>query len=185
MLSRMTELPPQQPPQQPAFARYGAGVPTPVPPPKSKTKPWVWVLLGVLGVCCVIPAIVGVVKAVIDPDSPTTATAQQPDRPAAAVVESQAAPVVTTEAALPPPPAPAGPATSFGTGTYEVGVDIKAGTYTCTAGSRSGYWERNKNASGEFEAIIANDNIAAGAKGIVTVKAKEFFKVDRLECVIR
>lgn len=153
-----------------------------MPPPKKKTSPWVWVLVGVVAACCVIPAIVGAVKTITDP--PAAVSNQQTEQPAA-VVQTATAPAPAVTSAAPPPP-PAGPATSFSTGTYEVGVDVKAGTYTCTAtGGLPGYWERAKNASGEFDAIIANDNIDSGAKGIVTVKAKEFFKVNRLECVIR
>jgi hypothetical protein len=46
-------------------------------------------------------------------------------------------------------------------GTYLVGSDIRPGTYKGQAGtdfSESCYWERLRSVSGEFDAIIANDN---------------------------
>lgn len=70
--------------------------------------------------------------------------------------------------------------TSFGDGTYQVGKDIKAGTYK-TKGPRSSdvldscYWARNKDASGDPGAIIANNNITG--PGVVTVNAGEVFDV--------
>lgn len=84
-----------------------------------------------------------------------------------------------------PPSKPAGPKTVFDTGTYEVGVEVKAGTYTCKAGASDGYWERAKDASGTIDAIIANGIVSAGSQTIVTVKAKEFFKAQQLSCTIR
>ncbi len=186
--------PPQDPHQlPPGIARYGPGVPVaPQPPAKKKTSPWLWVGLAVFGVFCVIPMIVGMVQAIVNPDSKSSSSDRPADKPAAA---AETTPVVTTAASPtptlspdppPPPPAPAGPKTSFEAGMYEVGVDIKAGTYTCKpdAGS-SMYWERAKDATGEFGSIIANDNVRSGAQAIVTVKAKEFFTVNRGSCVIR
>lgn len=174
-------------PQQPqSVARYGPGVPT--PPPKAKTPTWVIVGITVLAVCCIIPTIIGAISLLFDDGKTTSANGQGTNTtppPPAAVVTTDTPPPPATSAPPPPPPAPAGPATSFGPGMYEVGVDIKAGTYTCTATGFGGYWERNKNASGEFNAIIANEAFDAGAKSIVTVKAKEFFKVTSAECVIR
>lgn len=178
----MTQLP--QPPTPPSVARYGTGVPK--PPPKAKTPTWVIVGVTVLAVCCVIPMILGTVQ-VLFGDKTTSVGDQSTNAappPPAAVVTTDTPPPATS---APPqqPPAPAGPATSFGPGMYEVGVDIKAGTYTCTATGFGGYWERAKNASGEFDSIITNELVEAGAKSIVTVKVKEFFKVTSMDCVIR
>jgi hypothetical protein len=54
-----------------------------------------------------------------------------------------------------------GPVTSFSDGTYLVGTDIVAGTYHTTGpasyGSGLCYWEREKDTSGNFDSIIAND----------------------------
>jgi hypothetical protein len=75
-----------------------------------------------------------------------------------------------------------GPATSFsGEGEYVVGEDIKAGTYK-TAGPDGGfgcYWERAKNASGEFASIIANNNL--NGPGRVTLNSGEYFKTNRCQ----
>ncbi|MFF1448775.1 hypothetical protein ACFVYF_11570 [Streptomyces sp. NPDC058274] len=57
-----------------------------------------------------------------------------------------------------------------GDGSFEVGTDIKPGTYR-TTGNTDGmcYWERAKNASGEVASLIANDNVSGTS--YVTVKA--------------
>ncbi|KUO06167.1 hypothetical protein AQJ67_03185 [Streptomyces caeruleatus] len=73
-----------------------------------------------------------------------------------------------------------GPATSFsGEGEYLVGEDIKAGTYkTVGPDSEFGcYWERAKDASGEFGSIIANNNL--NGPGRVTLNNGEYFKTNR------
>jgi hypothetical protein len=73
------------------------------------------------------------------------------------------------------PAAPAGPATSFGDGTYEVGKDIVAGTYAATVppDSFGCYWEREKALDGSFDAIIANGNGNKGAHMKVTIAATD------------
>lgn len=46
---------------------------------------------------------------------------------------------------------------TIGSGMYSVGKDISAGTYKLTAtGQYGGYWERTRNATGEFDDIISN-----------------------------
>lgn len=73
----------------------------------------------------------------------------------------------------------AGPATSFSDGTYQVGVDIAPGRYKTSGAPASGlgicYWERDRNDSGEFSAIISNDVFKG--PGSVTVKNGEFAKL--------
>lgn len=75
-----------------------------------------------------------------------------------------------------------GPPTSFdGDGEYLVGEDIAAGTYK-TAGPADDfgcYWERDKDSSGEFSSIIANDNL--NGSGRVTVRKGEIFKTERCQ----
>ncbi|GAA2423325.1 hypothetical protein [Streptomyces glaucus] len=75
-----------------------------------------------------------------------------------------------------------GPATSFsGEGEYLVGEDIEAGTYK-TAGPEDEwgcYWERAKDASGEFGSIIANNNL--DGPGRVTLNSGEYFKTNRCQ----
>lgn len=74
-----------------------------------------------------------------------------------------------------PPAKPAGPATSFGDGTYEVGKDILPGTYAATVPTDSFgcYWEREKDLTGSFESIISNGNGTSGAHMKVTIAATD------------
>jgi len=76
------------------------------------------------------------------------------------------------------PAKPAGPATSFGDGTYEVGVDVVAGRYKTQGPTddlfKNCYWQRTKDDSGQFRSIIANGNTQG--PGSVTIKAGEFFQ---------
>ncbi|MEU0410229.1 hypothetical protein ABZ307_20745 [Streptomyces griseorubiginosus] len=57
-----------------------------------------------------------------------------------------------------------------GDGDFQVGSDIKPGTYR-TVGNSDGmcYWERAKDASGEVDSLLANDNVTGTS--YVTVKA--------------
>jgi hypothetical protein len=72
-----------------------------------------------------------------------------------------------------------GPATSFTDGTFLVGSDIEAGTYKTSGPADDAwvdgcYWERNKDDSGDFESIIANEY--QEGPGRVTVGSGEIFK---------
>ena len=64
-----------------------------------------------------------------------------------------------------PEPEPAG----FGSGVWEVGTEIPSGTYVTVVPEGgvfdSCYWARLSGFSGDFEEIIANDNLNAGARG--------------------
>jgi hypothetical protein len=59
-----------------------------------------------------------------------------------------------------------------GDGDFQVGSDIKPGTYR-TTGNSDGmcYWERAKDASGETDSVLANDNVTGTS--YVTVKATD------------
>jgi hypothetical protein len=59
-----------------------------------------------------------------------------------------------------------------GSGDFEVGTDVKPGTYR-TTGNSDGlcYWERAKDASGEMDSLLANDNVMGAS--YVTVKATD------------
>lgn len=67
--------------------------------------------------------------------------------------------------------------TAFGgDGEYQVGTDVKPGTYR-TTGNDDGmcYWERAKDASGELDSLLANDNVSGTS--YVTIKpADKLFK---------
>jgi len=59
-----------------------------------------------------------------------------------------------------------------GDGDFQVGKDVKPGTYR-TTGNTDGmcYWERAKDSSGESDSLLANDNV--NGTGYVTVKATD------------
>jgi hypothetical protein len=56
-----------------------------------------------------------------------------------------------------------------GDGTFEVGKDVQPGTYR-TVGNDDGmcYWERDKDAKGDTDSILANDTVAGSS--YVTIK---------------
>ena len=59
-----------------------------------------------------------------------------------------------------------------GDGDFQVGSDIKPGTYRTTGNTDDMcYWERAKDASGEMDSLLANDNVSG--TGYVTVKATD------------
>lgn len=103
-----------------------------------------------------------------------TAEAEAPE-PAPTVTEM----VTETVTAKPKKTKQPGPAAGFsGDGEYLVGEDVKAGTYK-TAGPADEwgcYWERAKDASGEFDSIITNNNL--GGQGRVTLNSGEHFKTN-------
>ncbi|MEV0176515.1 hypothetical protein AB0I00_36080 [Streptomyces sp. NPDC050803] len=59
-----------------------------------------------------------------------------------------------------------------GDGDFQVGSDVKPGTYRST-GNTDGlcYWERAKDSSGEMDSLLANDNVVGTS--YVTVKATD------------
>jgi len=59
-----------------------------------------------------------------------------------------------------------------GDGDFQVGTDIKPGTYR-TSGNTDGmcYWERAKDASGDTDSLLANDNVSGAS--YVTVEATD------------
>ncbi|MEU9334959.1 hypothetical protein AB0D49_17590 [Streptomyces sp. NPDC048290] len=63
-----------------------------------------------------------------------------------------------------------------GDGDYQVGSDIKPGTYR-TSGNADGmcYWERAKDAKGEVESILANDNVT-GTSYVTVAASDKLFK---------
>jgi hypothetical protein len=67
-----------------------------------------------------------------------------------------------------PSPTPAGPATTFGDGTYVVGTDIAPGTYRNSSSFGGCYWERLSGFGGSFDEIIANG--LATYRQVVTIK---------------
>lgn len=74
---------------------------------------------------------------------------------------------------------------TIGEGMYLVGKDIPAGTYLLTAvqEGRSAYYARLSNASGELDAIIANDNFDTTA--YITVNDGEYLELTRCTGVLQ
>ncbi|WP_330305099.1 MULTISPECIES: hypothetical protein [unclassified Streptomyces] len=59
-----------------------------------------------------------------------------------------------------------------GDGDFQVGTDIKPGTYRTTGNTDDMcYWERAKDASGEVDSLLANDNVSGTS--YVTIKASD------------
>ncbi|MCX5377953.1 hypothetical protein [Streptomyces sp. NBC_00091] len=63
-----------------------------------------------------------------------------------------------------------------GSGTFQVGSDVQPGTYRTTGNKGLGcYWERAKDASGEVDSILANDNVV-GASYVTIGAGDKLFK---------
>jgi hypothetical protein len=105
------------------------------PPPTASKRPrrWPWVLLGMPVGAIVMLVVVGIAGGSNRPTAPSTT----PAAPATADALGGAAAVHAPRATLQPtpaPPAPSGPLTTFGDGTWEVGVDIQTDGYFETQG---------------------------------------------------
>lgn len=159
---------PQQPHQHQAYP------PRPAPPTPPTRPKWFRTTLLIIGF--VAAFVVGVAAGAGTDSGSTSARETVTVRVPAPDGEAPA----ETAAAEKPPAKPAGPATTMSSGMYEVGVDVQPGQYK-TAGPESDqygigcYWARHKNDSGEFDALIANDNL--DGPGSVTVKAGEFVEL--------
>jgi hypothetical protein len=161
----------QQPP-------YGP-VPVQQPPKKAKRFGWPTVLLVAFG-----SWLIGFVMALLGGTDTAPTTAE----PIAPVTVTETETVTETAEAKPAPTASKAPTTKNTTepksestmeeGSYEIGVDAKPGRYKTRVPEDSFgcYWERTKDDSGDFDSIIANDNVNPGARASVTVKRGEFFK---------
>ncbi|GHA94925.1 hypothetical protein ACIQRS_18840 [Streptomyces termitum] len=67
-------------------------------------------------------------------------------------------------------------ATIDGDGDFEVGADVKPGLYRSTGNEDAGcYWERSKDAKGELDSILANDNVT-GTSYVEVLKTDKLFK---------
>lgn len=63
----------------------------------------------------------------------------------------------------------------LGDGSFQVGSDIKPGTYVSSGNKDGCYWERAKDASGSTDAILANDNVT-GASYVTVLASDKIFK---------
>ncbi|GAA3550368.1 hypothetical protein GCM10022419_033250 [Nonomuraea rosea] len=158
-------------PQQPGWPPAAPYVPH---QPVRRRKPWLSYTLTIL-----VSLIVGVGLG-SSGEADTTAASS---RPTVTVTETERAePVTVTETVTAKPEQAAvedsGPLTTIpGDGQYLVGEDAKAGTYkTAGADGYNCYWASLKDASGEFGAIIANDNVKG--QTWMTHKKGEYFKTN-------
>lgn len=154
-------------PVPPTAGHWPTRTERPSPPPRKRRR-WPFVVAGVLALF----VIVGIVAAVTGSNGTAAPTVTVPTP-----VAPTAAPAPVAAAPVPSAPVPAaGPSTTVGDGTYEVGVDMAAGKYKTTgpgADSITGmcYQQRAKDSSGEFGSIISNDLVQG--PGVVTVKDGE------------
>lgn len=140
----------------------------------KKTRKWPWVAAGAVALLVIIVVASNSQTSTSQAASASPTTSYQYTGPLVS-------PTYTAAPVAPPAPVaapePAGPATTVSDGTYEVGPDMVAGRYKTPGPDGSSaldmcYWSRNKNDSGEFGSIIANDIVKG--PGSVTVKNGEF-----------
>ncbi|MER5184123.1 hypothetical protein ABT009_38315 [Streptomyces sp. NPDC002896] len=159
--------------------------PVPPQPVKKPSRRKTWLTHGAVGL---VALVVGTGIGSSGEGANAAASDTAAPKPAVTVTatknaEAAPAPTVTEKVtAKPKKTKEAGQASSFaGEGEYLVGEDIKAGTYK-TAGPEGEfgcYWERAKDASGEFGSIIANNNLEG--PGRVTLNNGEYFKTNRCQ----
>jgi len=171
----------------------GGWGPTPPPPPSAPktmdhSRRRAWITYGAIALVSLLVGVGIGAGGGSDTADGSAGGADSKPRPAVTVTETEkteaepAATVTETVTAKPKRTEKAGPASSFsGEGEYLVGEDIKPGTYK-TAGPEDEfacYWERAKDASGEFGSIIANNNLEG--PGRVTLNSGEYFKTNRCQ----
>ena len=157
---------------------------TQIPPPPADVTPpsrpaknpvwkrwWFWVIAGVIAFVAIGALASGGGET---NDQASSSPTTQPNATQAATptdTQSSEAPTLEpTEAPTPEPteaPTPSG--NTFGSGTFVVPNEVKPGTYRALDPGSGCYWERLKNFTGDFNAIIANGN-GIGGPIIVTVE---------------
>lgn len=130
------------------------------PTPKPKRHIAAWIAGGLLTLC-VGGTVVNAVAGRSDGKTPGPIASKARDVAERAI---SAAPTGSPTKARPP----AKPAT-VGAGSWQVGIEVKPGTYTTTAQDHC-YWARLKAFDGDFDSIIVNGNLGAGEHGRLTVK---------------
>lgn len=118
----------------------------------------------------------GLTFAPVDPTQSAAAPSSEatPGPPlATATLLPTITPVRPTPTPVPAPtPTPAPTFRTFGDGIFEVGVDIRAGTYRLREPAGFCYWARLKGFDGTLSDIIANQNVV-DAYGVVTIKSTD------------
>ena len=139
--------------------------------PKKKSRAGLIILLCVVAavlLTCGIGSLVAIGNAANDkPEPPASPVA--PVAPPVASGSGAEASTEPTKAAV-----PAGPATSFGDGTWIVGEDIAPGTYTTTVPDLEDFewcrWDRLKGFGGSFNDTLELDTAQEGERVVVTIK---------------
>lgn len=160
-------------------------VPTSAPGPRvpKPRRRWLWaagiVAAFFVGLGAGSTTAVGTERDTAAP-APRTVTVTAP--PPAPQTYTRTAPAPVTVTAEPPAPvtvtAEPGPTATLSNGVYEVGVDVQPGRYKTDGPTGSlgmCFWSRNKNDSGDFDAIITN-GIVEGP-GSLTINAGEFVEI--------
>lgn len=139
----------------------------PAPKPK-KSKKWIAHVI-LYPVVFFIAIAIGSAGGSTDTTTSTAATKPAPTKTVTVPAKPQATATVTVseQPVAPETTEPAAGDSFEGDGTFEVGTDIKPGTYKSTGDDELCYWARLKNTSGDFDAIITNHN---GANATVTIK---------------
>ena len=103
-------------------------------------------------------AFIALLAACGDDDESDGAVTEATETPTGEPTEPAAAEPTLEPTVEPPPetPEPAGPATTFGDGTFVVGQDITPGTYRNSNSSSGCFWERLSGFSGELDDTITN-----------------------------
>ena len=118
----------------------------------------------------VVIVIIAVASGGGDDDSGATVQDQGtpgPTNSATGAPDATEAPAPIPEAMPTPTPEQAGPASTFGSGTFIVGTEIEPGTYANSGSSIFCYWERSRGFGGTPDEIIAN--AVVNTRQIVTI----------------
>lgn len=158
--------------QGPAFQ---APPPPPLPPKREPVKMTKnsKIVAGMVGAFLLF--MLGLGLGAVGNDHPASTAAHSAPRPTVTVTETvrPVLPKASKQVEQSPPVGTEMPEA----GTYLVGKDIKAGTYSSNGGS-SCYWERLRNLDGELGSIISND-LAAGRVHVTIRKTDVAFKFER------
>lgn len=134
--------------------------------------PWLWSIAGLLTLACGIGAV---------------ATIASPDAESARITGGGGVPLSEPAAPTAVSPKPARTEKpGYSAGTWKVPTEVSPGTYVATAAEDSimgCYWARLRDFDGDVNSIIANDIIAPGARGRVTIKKSDAGVEFAGECV--
>jgi hypothetical protein len=141
--------------------------PPPATPPVGQTKPPIWKRWWFLVIAGVVA--LGVISAIAGGGAETNDQASSPPTSEPTATHASTPTKTKSPATSTPAESPAPSGNTFGSGTFVVPDEIKPGTYRALNAGDGCYWERLKNFSGSFNAIIANGN-GIGGPIVVTVE---------------